>query len=64
VLGAYGAGGVWVEREDGDRRMVPVSWTSLIPRVPCRLGDGREVRLSPEAVALLARWVECRRGRS
>jgi len=61
VLQGYGTEAVWVERDDGDRRVIPVTWTSLIPRVPCRLRDGRSVRLSTDAALELARWTSARR---
>jgi hypothetical protein len=48
VLRWYGEHAVYIEREDGIRRIVPVAWTSLVPRVASRLADGRRVRINPE----------------
>jgi hypothetical protein len=60
VLQSFGDRAVWVEREDGDRRIIPVSWTSLVPLVSSRLSDGRTIRISPQAAVDLSRWVSCR----
>jgi hypothetical protein len=57
VLQNSGDRAVVVERENGDRRIVPVSWTSLIPFVMCRLSDGGTIRISPQAAIDLSRWV-------
>jgi hypothetical protein len=57
VLRTYGSNGVYIERENGIRRIVPVSWTSLMPRVACRLADGQTIRIDPETALELARWV-------
>jgi hypothetical protein len=57
VLQNSGDRAVVVERENGDRRIVPVSWTSLIPFVVFRLSDGRTIRISPQAAIDLSRWV-------
>ncbi len=61
VLRGYGRDAVWVERDDGELRIVPIAWTSLHPRAPWRRRDGREVRLAPAAAISLARWVSARR---
>ena len=60
VLQSFGDRAVSVEREDGDRRIIPVSWTSLVPLVSSRLSDGRTIRISPQAVIDLSRWVSSR----
>ncbi len=60
VLRSYGSDGVFVERANGERRAVPESWTSLVPRVPCQLSDGQTIRLAPESALDLARWVAAR----
>jgi len=60
VWQSFGDRAVWVERENGDRRIVPVSWTSLIPFVSSRLSDGRTIRISPQAAIDLSRWVSSR----
>ena len=57
VLHRYGDNAVYIEREDGVRRIVPVSWTSLVPRVVSRLADGRGVRIGPEVALELTRWI-------
>ena len=46
-----------VVRRGGVRRIVPVSWTSLVPRVVSRLADGRGVRIGPEVALELTRWI-------
>ena len=56
-----GSDAVWVERDEGDVRIIPVSWTSLRPRVKLPCIDGREVRLAPKTVLELAKWVAARR---
>jgi hypothetical protein len=50
-----------VERADRDRRIIPIAWTSLIPRVPLGVRDGRLVRLGSDAALELARWTAARR---
>ena len=57
VLQSYGDRAVVVERENGDRRIIPVSWTSLVPLVSCRVSDGRTIRITPQAAIELSRWV-------
>ena len=61
VLRIYGRSAVWVEREDGDVRIVPISWTALVPRLDVAGTDGRKGRLSPGAALALSRWIEARR---
>jgi len=63
VLHRHGEKAVRIERENGIRRIVPVSWTSLVPRVARRLCDGRAVRIGPEVALELARWVSPRLAR-
>ena len=60
LLQSFGDRAVVVEREDGDRRIIPVYWTSLAPLASCRLSDGRTVRISPQAAVNLSRWVSGR----
>ena len=60
VLQSFGDRAVWVERENGDRRIIPVSWTSLVPFVSSQLSDGRTIRISPQAAIDLSRWVSSR----
>ena len=49
VLRRFGTGGTWVQRADGDLRIVPVKWTELRPRrAPLSVGD-LPVRLAPSA---------------
>ena len=60
VLQSFGDRAVWVERENGDRRIIPLSWTSLFPFVSSRLSDGRTIRISPQAAIDLSRWVSSR----
>src|SRR2546426_10984556 len=61
VLQSFGDRAVVIEREDGDRRIIPVFWTSLAPLVSCRLSDGRTIRVSTQAALELSRWVSIRR---
>jgi hypothetical protein len=61
VLQSFGDRAVVVEREDGDRRIIPVFWTSLAPLVSCGLSDGRTIRVSLQAALELSRWVSTRR---
>jgi len=63
VLRWYGEHAVYLEREDGIRRIVPVARTSLVPRVASRLADGRPVRINPEGALELTRWIALRLGR-
>ncbi len=60
VLRRFGSSGVWIERASGERRVLPESWTSLVPRVPSRLADGRTMRIDPETALELAGWVAAR----
>ena len=60
VLQSYGDRAVWVEHENGDRRIIPVSWTSLVPVISSQLRDGRTIRISPQAAIDLSRWVSSR----
>ncbi len=63
VLHRHGDNAMYIEREDGVRRIVPVSWTSLVPRVTSRLADGRRVRIDPKGALELTRWIGARLGR-
>jgi hypothetical protein len=56
-----GSDAVWVEHDEGDLRIIPVSWTSLRPRVTLPGIDGREIRLALETALELAKWVAARR---
>jgi len=60
VLQSFGNSAVWVEREDGDRRIIPIFWTSLVPAASSALCDGRTIRISPQAAIDLSRWVSSR----
>ena len=60
VLRSHGSSGVWIERANGERRLVPESWTSLVPGVAYPLSDGRTIRIGPETALELARWVASR----
>jgi len=57
VVRRHGADGVQIERANGERQLVPESWTSLVPRVRCELADGGIARVGPETALELARWV-------
>lgn len=60
MLRSHGSIGIYIERANGERRLVPESWTSLVPRVPCQLSNGQTIRLGPETALELARWVSAR----
>lgn len=61
VLRRYGNHALDVERENGMRRIIPTSWTSVVPRVVCRAGDGRVARLDPDSALELATWLTASR---
>ncbi|MEW6746332.1 MAG: hypothetical protein AB1486_26625 [Planctomycetota bacterium] len=48
---------IWVERGDGDVRIVAALWTALQPRVAWRSASRRPLRLTSWGLAELARWV-------
>jgi hypothetical protein len=52
VVQNFGDRAVVVEREDGDRRIIPVLWTSLAPLVSWQLSDGRTIRIAGLATAV------------
>jgi hypothetical protein len=56
-----GSDAVWVEREFGEVRIIPISWTSLRKQLTSRHLADRGVRLAPDAALRLARWVAARR---
>ena len=60
VLRRHGSSGIYIERANGERRLIPESWTSLVPHVPCQLSNGQTIRLGPENALELARWVAAR----
>jgi len=61
VVRGHGEDAVWVEREDGDLRIVPACWTALVPRVRLVGPNGQSGRLSLEASLELSRWVLARK---
>lgn len=61
VVRSYGADGVWVELSSGERRLLPVRWTSLRPRRDPLQVQGQLVRLDPDAARQLSCWVADRR---
>lgn len=62
VVRIYGSHAVCVERETGARRIIPASWTSLVPQVRYLTSDGKAVRIGPQAAHQLAHWIAARRG--
>src|SRR5438093_12922798 len=62
VLQSFGDRAVVAEREDGDRRIIPVFWTSLAPLISCGLPDGRTIRVSPQAALASSRTHRLRLG--
>lgn len=61
VLRGHGQDAVWVEREDGDLRIIPASWTALVPRTKLVGSDGYSGHLSLDASLELSKWVLARR---
>ena len=60
VLKPFGPDAIWIERRDGDVRIVPLAWTALSPRaVPGRVVPA-SARLSPESALGLVAWVRAR----
>jgi hypothetical protein len=55
-----GSEAVWVELQDGRCTRLPVEWTSLHPRPRLLKYRGRSVRLAPESLQALSRWVAAR----
>lgn len=55
-----GSEAVWVELQDGRCTILPVEWTSLHPRPRPLKHRGRSVRLAPESLQALSRWVTAR----
>ena len=64
VRSSYGPDAVWVETTDGKLRLLPLAWTSLVPRRESLEIDGQVVRLAPEALLDLAAWVAARAERA
>ena len=64
VLRHHGSSVVCIRRDNGERRLVPESWTSLVPRVLLQLSDGRTIRIGPETALELTRWVAARPGQA
>ena len=64
VVRGFGPGAVWVELPDGTRRIVPIEWTDLRPRVDVAAivacAGVRPVRLAPGGLHALACWVAAR----
>ena len=57
IVKKYSETALLVETADGVPRVMPLAWTSLVPRPdPLTIG-GRAVRLSPEGLRTLAPWV-------
>jgi hypothetical protein len=63
VVRGHGEAAVWVEREDGDLRIIPACWTALVPRAHLVEADGNG-RLCAEAALALSKWVLARKTRS
>jgi len=64
VIRPHGRTAVFVERDDGDKRLIPVAWTDLRPRPEPLQVRGRSVRLAPAAARELSAWVAERSPRS
>ena len=68
ILRASIDGPVWIEREAeegegaADIRIVPRSWTALVPRTGPLQVDGQPVRLAPEALRELELFIVARSG--
>jgi len=60
VVERYGRHALRVEQPDGQLRLLPVTWTDLVPRQAALAVKGRPVRLAPEALRELGAWVAAR----
>jgi hypothetical protein len=60
VVARYGRHALRVEQPDGRLRLLPVSWTDLVPRPAALTLRGRPVHLAPEALRELGAWVGAR----
>lgn len=60
MISVYGKIAVWAETVDETLRLLPLAWTSLVPRPAPLALDGGVVRLAPEALRALASWVGAR----
>jgi hypothetical protein len=50
VVARYGRHALRVEQPDGHLRLLPVTWTDLVPRPAALAVKGMPVRLAPEAL--------------
>ena len=62
VLRRWRLDGLWVERVDGDIRIIPAEWTALHPRSPVSCIEGRPALLTAAAMRELAAWIGTRAG--
>jgi hypothetical protein len=60
VVARYGHHALRVEQADGQRRLLPIGWTDLVPRPAALTVKGRPVRLAPPALRELGAWVAAR----
>lgn len=60
IVGRYGRHALRVEQSDGQLRLLPVTWTDLVPRPAALALRGRLVRLAPDALRELGAWVAVR----
>ena len=54
---SYGPDAVWASTSDGRLTILPVAWTDRVPKLDVPTVCGKEVRLAPDSLAQLARWV-------
>ena len=60
VLATHGREFATIENEAGERRIIFIRWTSLVPQAAYELPSGAVARLCPETAHQLAVWVEQR----
>ena len=60
VVSRVGDESVLVEHADGFRRVIPLSWTELVPVIEAASVAGHEAKLTPRVAHVLALWVAAR----
>jgi hypothetical protein len=60
IVACHGRHAVRVEQPDGQLRLLPITWTDLVPWPEAMAIRGRPVRLAPKAVGELTAWVAAR----
>jgi hypothetical protein len=52
---------VWIENENGEMRILPKNWTSLLPQMDPPRIDDHLVRLDLSRILELSKWIESRK---